>query len=514
MLDMPITGKISPAVWKSSALLIISLGLFLRCTALGLDGLWMDEVFSASFANLNPLEIIIAVLRFDIHPPFYYLQLKLWSLPSVSDFWLLANSIAWSLGTLIIAAYGAYRLSGARAALLTAALLAVTGSEIYYATELRMYAMISCLTVIGWIRADIWATQPTRSNAVWLVGILGILAASHSSSFIPVSSVMMYALLNYWQRFGWRSLLRTWGVVASIGVLLAPWLINASMRSISHTNIPSADAVMQTLAGWALGYGTFPIPHSIHLMAALIIVIFTVLAFALGQQQVRMTLFSLVAWPAMLLALASFMIRPIWIDRAVAFCAPFLAISVALFLSARYQTIKNAKASAWPFICFISLCVLILGVIGWSQAASPRKMQYREAANLIKQENHEKLPIHVPVNVAFWGIARYLAGSDWGNLLTIQDAADNSETWASIYRRLGTTWLTRLGLVPKTRELNTPYGTMWIGSSPIPDSVTTQGFWLVGDNNLLQNNTACGNARLSDRWKFRGVVVVQCGKAH
>jgi len=131
------------------AFLITSLALVLRCRALGVDGLWQDEAFGASFANLNPLKVIVAVLRFDIHPPLYYLQLKLWSLPSVADEWLLANSVAWSMGTLLAATYGVYRLAGPVTALLAAALLAALGSEIYYATELRMYAMISCLTVIG-----------------------------------------------------------------------------------------------------------------------------------------------------------------------------------------------------------------------------------------------------------------------------------------------------------------------------------------------------------------------------
>ncbi len=509
--------KTTPAwIGWLAAFLVTSLALVLRCRALGVDGLWQDEVFGASFANLNPLEVIVAVLRFDIHPPFYYLQLKLWSLPSVTDGWLLANSVAWSMGTLLAATYGVYRLAGPATALLAATLLAVSGSEIYYATELRMYAMISCLTVIGWIRAERWIDSPEPRNAVWLVVVLGVLAGTHSSAFVPVSSVLLYALLGRWSRFGFKGLIRSWGVILSVGILLAPWLVNASMRSVSHTGTPTFGAVVKTLSGWVLGYGTLEIPSTLRLVMALAIMAFVAVALIAGNRTTRHTLLSFVVWPVLILAIVSLVVRPVWIDRAVAFCAPFLALSAALLWHSLYSRNQGmSRQHPMILIGLIGIFCAALVAVAWGQAGLPRKMQYREAAQFIAQANTERLPIYVPINVAFWGMARYLQGPSWGSVLEIQDPlkADGSETWTRIYARLGTTWLTRLGLVPQTRELATQSGTMWIGFSPLPATVTSAGFWEVGNNDLLKDGAGCASATRKEIRQFRGVVVLRCGVA-
>ena len=58
--------------------LIIAGGSLLRLHALGREGFWQDEVYSASFAQLSILGTALAVFLLDVHPPLYYLQLNLW----------------------------------------------------------------------------------------------------------------------------------------------------------------------------------------------------------------------------------------------------------------------------------------------------------------------------------------------------------------------------------------------------------------------------------------------------
>mgnify|MGYP003337362949 CR=1 FL=1 len=78
----------STGAWLAAAA-VLALAVLLRTAALGVDGLWVDEIFGASYVNLGWGELVLAVLRFDIHPPLYYLQLKLWALPAAGDGWLL-----------------------------------------------------------------------------------------------------------------------------------------------------------------------------------------------------------------------------------------------------------------------------------------------------------------------------------------------------------------------------------------------------------------------------------------
>ena len=60
------------------ALLVFALALWLRTVALGRDGLWLDEIYSVSFANLSALGTVVAAFLYDPHPPLYYLQLNAW----------------------------------------------------------------------------------------------------------------------------------------------------------------------------------------------------------------------------------------------------------------------------------------------------------------------------------------------------------------------------------------------------------------------------------------------------
>ena len=71
--------RITPGI-AVAALIVFVLGIFLRIVALGREGLWMDEIYSATFAAMPFVDMLVAVLRFDVHPPLYYLQLGIWGI--------------------------------------------------------------------------------------------------------------------------------------------------------------------------------------------------------------------------------------------------------------------------------------------------------------------------------------------------------------------------------------------------------------------------------------------------
>ena len=491
---------------------LFAFAILIRCNALGVDGFGMDEVFGASYANLNLLEIVVAVLRFDIHPPLYYLQLGAWSSFSHSDNWLLANSIVWSAGTFVAAAYGLYRLNisgvSIAAATIAAAYIAVLGSEVYYASELRMYAMISFMVVLAWIRSDLWLEEQSVKNTVWLILVLGLLACVHSVAFLPISCVLIYLISS------WRGSIRSAAtfklvlIVGVVGLFLLPWLLNASMRSVSHTKIPSVDVVITTFAGWILGYGNFELPDTLKIIAGYLIVAVAAIVMWFGDRKTVRIIFSFVVWPALLLAAMSFLVRPVWIERAVAFCAPFFIISVALFVCQISVTEPNKRRI---YTVFLALLFIVLSFMAFAQSGTSRKMQYREAADLIVKENSQHSAIYIPQNVTFWGVTRYISGPRWGSMLDIQDATrpDKSEKWTGIYAKLGPVWLERLHLMPSNRFISSAAGPIWTGWSPLPDSVRSKGVFVVGDNEMTEGE-ACGGKRQDGLWKFRGVVVFRC----
>jgi len=84
----------------------------------------------------------VSILRFDLHPPFYYLQLSLWALVSHDDVWLMANSIFWSTAAIGLLIYAASRIYGLPTALYAGILLALSPVALAYADQVRMYDFI------------------------------------------------------------------------------------------------------------------------------------------------------------------------------------------------------------------------------------------------------------------------------------------------------------------------------------------------------------------------------------
>ncbi|MDH3674082.1 MAG: glycosyltransferase family 39 protein [Anaerolineae bacterium] len=68
----PKISAYNPRFATNSVMLITALALALNLHGLAADSFWGDEIFTASFASLSPLEIIRWTAS-DIHPPLYYL---------------------------------------------------------------------------------------------------------------------------------------------------------------------------------------------------------------------------------------------------------------------------------------------------------------------------------------------------------------------------------------------------------------------------------------------------------
>lgn len=500
------------AHWGSLVFLavLVLLGGCLRWRAGWVDGLWLDEVFGASYANLGFLETVVAVLRFDIHPPLYYLQLNAWANLTQSDVGLLLNSVVWSLVSVVLVYAGVRSVAGGVAAATAAFMLTFAGGEVFYASELRMYAMLGANVLALWVAADRWLERPSARALGALIFLLATLTLLHSAAFVAVGCVLTYLLVRLWQTGQWCRR-RSWVLISLCAfVLLLPWLINASFRSLSHAVEPDLAVIGDTISGWLLGY--FPgVPAFARQASRVFVVLLVLLVLCAGGQRARAVMFSFVVLPVVGIAAVSWMLRPIWLDRTLAFANPFLVIAVVLGLAHIARGERTAQllfaliAGAW--------CLLILGAGHLTERSQlSRKMEFREAASFIAQGNAEGLAVYVPVNFRFWGMARYLVGPQWGSLLKVQDPerSDTSETWAGIYRRLGPSWLARLGLQPVTRTINSGQFNIWIGLSPLPADVVQAGYFFVGDMTDANRPSACPQGVEQSRRVFRGVLVALC----
>lgn len=486
--------------------LVLFVAALLRLRNLNLEGFWLDELMAATFVPLGAKDLLVAVARYDVHPPAYNLQLNLWArLFGASDAALLANSVFWGVATVFGLWAETRRRIGLAFALPAAALAAVAASQVYYSQELRQYAMLSALTVAAWGVADRFARTPDWREGTKLVLLVAFLAATHAASFVPVSCVAIYVVLSVGLRSAlqWRYL----RVLVLMVLSLLPWLANSMIRGVAHVSPLDVDVVGTTLAGWLFGYYPRLTPGTV--VAGTCIVAGAV-ALAVQARATRAVALAFLVWPIALVAIVSLLVRPLWIPRLMEFCAPFAALAVAAALVRAWQSSWLPAAASRVGVAlaagllFASMCAAALG-----QADLGRKMGYREAAAFVRENAAPDAILYVPEHTTYWGVARYYAGPHWGSPLAIGDPVRpaRSTAWDPIYARLGTERLRWLNLVPEAREIRVDNQRLVIGWTPAEVVESADAVWLVGSPKLPLADLALGELEVVRSVPFAGVHV-------
>src|SRR5687768_1179982 len=135
-----------------------------------LDGscLWFDEIFSVHAAEHEWGALFGFVAQDLIHPPFFYLLLKVWiTIGGESLFWLRLFPVFFSALALVPFLHLCRELKLKRETTLLALLfLAVNGSLIKYAQEVRMYAPLFFFSILSiWLFARFYF----RGKNIWLL---------------------------------------------------------------------------------------------------------------------------------------------------------------------------------------------------------------------------------------------------------------------------------------------------------------------------------------------------------
>ncbi|MFT3905564.1 MAG: glycosyltransferase family 39 protein [Steroidobacteraceae bacterium] len=482
-LPRPLVRRHAVLTGVAAAALLLA-GLLLRLVPLGRESMRGDEMWTASYTNLSLFETVVATLRFDVHPPLYYIQVNLWSALSRSDTWLMLNPVLWGMITLFLVFVIVRKRLGTRAALIALACDAVLGSEMYFADELRPYTMFTALMLASWIAADrLFATYRFRAS-IPLILILIVIGGSHSFGSIGASAALLY-ILPYGRSLPGKPGLRTWlAISAIVGIATLPWLVNASLRHVGHMSPITLPTIVDTISGWALGYGA--IKTSVALQTAVTAAIVLIVGTALYRiPALRRMIICYLLWPLGFTIVASLLWKPIWLFRPFSYCAPLVAIAFGAVVDDILSRLER-QHSLWAVRISTGLAaaipLLALGCFSYAQGVTPRKTQYGAAATYLKEHVQPGDIIYVPEMMTFWGVARYFVGPDWGSPLKVQDPLnqDRSQYWPRIYGRLGERKMKWLHLQPQTRLIDSAVAKLYIGWTPLPAVARASSTWIVG----------------------------------
>jgi mannosyltransferase len=323
------------------------------------QSVWFDEAYSIMLIK-QPWSQLIHLTSVDVHPPLYYMALKLWSMifgmsePALRSFSALCGAAAIGLALALIR-----RTFGMRALILSTPFLLLAPYLLRYNYELRMYALASLIGIAATyvlVRATQATSNLSKSYLWWAAYSLLVALGMYTLYY----TALIWLAHGVWLLYLWytqkprRFLLREPWLAAFAGsaILYLPWL-HTFLDQYNHQALSgvSQSTSWKTLVDVSSFMFTFKPQWSLHWPMLLALALGVIAAVYLIVQAWRyaassrkyMVLLGLYAiLPVSILLIASLpQFKPMFLMRYI---SPFIigsylliAISAALSLQKRVR---------------------------------------------------------------------------------------------------------------------------------------------------------------------------------
>ncbi len=207
-------------------LVIVTLALVLRVTALNTREIQYDDAFSTFLSQRSFPEIVKGTAA-DTMPPLYYFLLHAWMEVFGSELAALRSlSILLSIISLLVIFDLSRRMLGVEAGLWAALLTAIAPVQIYHAQDIRMYALLE-LSQSVYLWCFIGLSDISNNNQSKVGRWLGLILSGTASMYTHNLAVFGLVLPNFYLllRRRWKNLGRLIAAQAVILVLSLPWLL-------------------------------------------------------------------------------------------------------------------------------------------------------------------------------------------------------------------------------------------------------------------------------------------------
>ncbi|MEM7017740.1 MAG: glycosyltransferase family 39 protein, partial [Pseudomonadota bacterium] len=439
----------------------------------------MDETWAAVSAAQPLLDALIIVMRFDLHPPLYYLQLSVWGIFGTGDNWLFANSILWSLFAIASLYWTVCRLHSERIGITAALFLLCLPFMAHYSIELRMYAMLAFLSVWVWYFNHVYPDRDDRWRTLLVVaGFETVMIYSHALGPFMLAFFLLYGFVRLFdcpfERI-WR-----WIIVQGVVCISClPVLANSLLRGASAAYpVPDATLFTDTLV---FLIGLKPFTDALGSAGAWVggALFIAFLGVAIYVKASRLFALTIII-PALLLGIiVSYAVKPIWVDRVFIFMAPFLSLVMALLV---WHLVKPEKVAIGVTIG-LAILLMISSVMTLSNATYPQN--YRATAGYLSPQLKPSDRVYVPEYCDYWGMVWYLRGSDWSPL-QVQGSMPAGR-WQAILDSMSIEWKKRLKLEPETNALTHGENLLIIGRSPLNTVVHDGRLWVIMDQGDMRH---------------------------
>lgn len=365
---------------------LAGLALILRLFHLGAWSFWHDEALTILLAR-KPFPDLVAITAADVHPPFYFLLVKLFLFLGQSEFVVRLPSALCSAGAVVMLYLIGRDLFDERVGLVSTFIMAVSPLQLFYAQEARMYAQLLLLTgCVVW--AFIHALRDNRRRW-WGLFIGAATLACYTAYFsFPVFLAMVLYMLLVDRR---REQILALGVsLLVVGVLYLPWLsvFSSQTRAVLASywiETPPLLALLTTLDGFFVGISLPAVWIAISL-AVTLFVFFAILnnvrhALSEGSSD-SPALWLLLLWLVVPL-LGTYLIslfRPLFQLRTV------LTASLPVYLLVGWGLIRTPRPRLNQGLFAPTLIIMLLALFNFYFDPAYAKPPWREAAAYVRDQ--------------------------------------------------------------------------------------------------------------------------------
>lgn len=215
------------------ALLIVGLAVFLAVTIINAPraSIWFDEAFSTYIVQFSFWDIARYTAS-DVHPPFYYWLLKVWSsLFGTTEIAYRSLSIIFGAATAVVAFFLSRKLFGRKVAWLSFIFIVLSPMLIRYSDEARMYTLAALIVMSA--TYVLVKAEETNKRKYWIwYGIFVSLGMwTHYFTALAWLAHVAWHITQVWHKGiapkeFWKKLFtKPWVVTYAIAVgLFLPWL--------------------------------------------------------------------------------------------------------------------------------------------------------------------------------------------------------------------------------------------------------------------------------------------------
>ena len=453
--------RIASAQWAVVA--ILAGAVLLRCVGVTSRWLWLDELLTVNWSVHGPWAAIVNTLRFDLHPPLYYLQIGLWALPSHDDVWLMANTILWSSAAVGLLIYAASQVYGLRVGLYSGLLLALAPAALAYSDQVRMYSFLVFLIIWVWYTQERWLRETAgHLGALWMIISQASVIYTHGTGLVMLSGCVLYGAGRVLATGRRQKILRWFAIECAVGVAALPAVAFALMHRAAHTHSPDLREIAQTWSFLTFGdvgstcadvspadncasvlaFGDTG-PAWILALAALLLAALIVLA--IFDKRTRLPLATLVFAPLILGAIIS-MFKTMWLPRVFVPIVPFICLIVGMGTADHSGARGSLRTSA-----FVLLAAIWAAMGMFQQFTRQKGDGFKPAAELVHTMARPGDVVLVDDNYHYWCFSWYYLGPNWGDP---RHAFLPDAEWARLLNRLPASVTSLLDLSDSDRSFS------------------------------------------------------------